>query len=82
MDLHSVANDGRLYTAGENELVLVDLPTGRSEVLCWPGSSVSREFHQVSHVHPLFSPSGRKVVFTSDAGGKAAVFVVPLETAI
>lgn len=59
-----------------NELVLIDLRTGSGEVLCWPDSSVVDGFS--GHVHPSFSPSGQKVLYTSDASGKAAVFVVPL----
>ncbi len=59
-----------------NELVRIDLATGRSEVLCWPNSSCTGD--QMTHVHPSFSPSGRMVAYTSDCGGRNAVYIVPL----
>ena len=59
-----------------NELYLVDLRTGKSQILCWPNSSVADGTS--GHVHPSFSPTGRSVVYTSDAAGKAAVFMVDI----
>ncbi len=59
-----------------NELIAVYLENGASETLCWPNSSVRDQV--TGHVHPSFSPSGRKVVYTSDATGKAQVYMVSL----
>jgi hypothetical protein len=61
---------------GENELHLVNLATGTSEVLCWPNASIANG--GTGHVHPFFTPSGNAVVYTSDAGGTAQVYMVPL----
>ncbi len=62
-----------------NELILIDLATGGHEVLCWPNASVKKE--QTSHVHPAFSPSGKMIVYTSDATGWAQVYLIPLDAA-
>ncbi len=59
-----------------NELIRIDLATGRSETLCWPDSSCSEG--NMTHVHPSFGPSGRWVVYTSDCRGRNAVYIVPL----
>jgi len=60
---------------GENEIVLVNLKTGVSEVLCWPNASIAIN----KHIHPSFSPSGTKILYTSDASGKMQIFIVPLK---
>lgn len=60
---------------GRNELRLVDLGSGRDEILCWPNASGRGH---PRHVHPLFSPSGRHVAYASDASGETHVFIVPL----
>jgi len=60
---------------GRNELLLIDVASGRAEVLCWPNSSITG---QNSHVHPSFSPSGRFIVYTSDCSGRPQVYLVPL----
>lgn len=73
-DLKRLVTD--VQHAESNELFLVDLETGRDEILCWPDSSLVDGV--VGHVHPSFSPSGSKVLFTSDRDGKAAVYIVPL----
>jgi Tol biopolymer transport system component len=61
----------------DNELYLVDLASGASEVLCWPNARHTDNI--TGHVHPSFSQTGQRVGFTSDAHGKAAVYVVPLD---
>ncbi len=61
-----------------NELIQIDLTSGRSGVLCWPDSTL--QDGTVGHVHPSFNFSGDRVIYTSDRSGKAAVFVVPLKT--
>jgi len=58
-----------------NELLLIDVASGAAEVLCWPDAS--SVVNETGHVHPFFSPSGRHVIYTSDHGGKAAVYMVP-----
>jgi oligogalacturonide lyase len=60
---------------GRNELRLVDLGSGRDEILCWPNASGRGH---PRHVHPIFSPSGRHVAYSSDAAGDTHVFIVPL----
>jgi oligogalacturonide lyase len=61
-----------------NELIVVDMASGADEVLCWPDSSVQSDVLQIGHVHPSFSPSGDKLLYTSDKSGYAAVFLLPL----
>jgi hypothetical protein len=61
----------------ENELWLIDLKTGKSEILCWPNTSPVQD--QTIHVHPSISPSGNFVDFTSDSYGSSDLFVFPLE---
>lgn len=58
-----------------NELVLIDIATGRSKVLCYPNATGAPH---PNHVHPNFSPSGSKVIFTSDVTGHAQVYMIPL----
>ena len=60
---------------GENELTLVNLKTGRSEILCWPNASIKID----RHVHPSFSPSGSKILYTSDSTGHMQIYIVPLK---
>lgn len=59
-----------------NELISINLETGKSQILCWPNSSVKRG--QLGHVHPSFSFSGEKVLYTSDVTGKSQVYMVYL----
>jgi oligogalacturonide lyase len=60
---------------GRNILMLVHIPTGKGEVICWPNSSIKAN---ESHVHPSWSRSGRHVIYTSDVTGKCQVYVVPV----
>lgn len=60
---------------GENGLLLIDIAAGSYEILCWP--NVSGKTEQTSHVHPAFSPSGRMILYTSDATGWAQVYIIP-----
>lgn len=64
---------------GTNPLVLIELASGRGEVLCWPDSRNRENAPGVfgNHVHPSFSPSGRYVLFTSDSTGIPQVYLVP-----
>ncbi len=59
----------------KNQLILIDIPTGRYETLCWTNTSGTEQYN---HVHPSFSPTGRKVIFTSDTSGSSQVYIVPL----
>ena len=59
----------------QNPLLLIDLATTHAETLCWPNASGAGH---PNHIHPSFSPSGRYVLYTSDASGWAQVFLVPL----
>jgi hypothetical protein len=61
-----------------NELIAVDISNGLEKVLCWPDSSVRSDPMQTGHVHPSFSPSGGKLLYTSDKSGHAAVFILTL----
>lgn len=79
----SITPDGRYLVSdvqapGHNELILIDTHTGRDEVLCWPNSSCTS--NNATHVHPSFSPSGEKILFTSDAQGQPRVYVVSRQT--
>lgn len=65
----------------DNPLILIDLRTGKGEILCWPNSSVSNapiRNDQRGHVHPSFSSSGRFVIYTSDVSGVPQVYLAPL----
>ncbi|HOM26010.1 MAG TPA: hypothetical protein PKV21_00695 [bacterium] len=64
---------------GENELYLVNLETGKSEILCWPDSSCLPQRNQLAHVHPSFSPSGKYIIFSSDRKGRTSVYILPLK---
>jgi Tol biopolymer transport system component len=79
----TVSRDGRWFVSdsqepGKNELVLVDLETGKAEILCWPNSSVSGGHEARAHVHPSFSPGASYVCYTSDRSGVSQVYVVPV----
>lgn len=77
------SRDGRWFISdsqepGRNELVLVDLESGRGEVLCYPDASTDGGHAEHAHVHPSFSPKGNYVCYTSDRTGVPQVYVVPL----
>ena len=61
--------------AGRNELILIDLTTGRHEVLAWPNASGRPHPY---HVHPSFSPDGKHILYNSDASGFAQIYLLPL----
>jgi oligogalacturonide lyase len=68
---------------GRNELILIDIALGTHEVVCWPNSSIKgrdpdNPNNQDAHVHPTFSPTGRYVLYSSDASGVAQVYILPL----
>lgn len=74
--------DGRTIVSdvqeqGRNELIRIDVSTGQGEVLCWPNASNAGG--NMTHVHPSFSRSGRHLVYTSDAGGTNAVYVLRVD---
>lgn len=78
----AVAPDGRCIVTdvqdpNNNELIRISLVDGRSEVLCWPNSSCASG--NMTHVHPVFSPTGRYVMFNSDAAGHNAAFRVAVD---
>lgn len=80
----TVSRDGRWFVSdsqepGKNELVLVNLESGESEILCWPNSSVDGGHEARAHVHPSFSPTGNFICFTSDRTGVSQVYVVPVK---
>ena len=79
----ALSNDQRYFVsdvqnAHDSPLLLIDMQTGRHEILCWPDASNDGGHGACAHVHPSFSPTGRYVVFTSDRTGVAQVYVVPL----
>ena len=59
---------------GLDELVLVEVRTGRAEIICCP--------HQIKAnawiTPPSFSPSGRFIVFACDGSGEGRVYLVPV----
>ena len=58
-----------------DELFLIDLISRDSYVLCKPKMSWTEpKFHP----HPTFSPDSKKVIYTSDFEGKAAVYLATL----
>jgi oligogalacturonide lyase len=61
--------------AGKNELVLIDLVSNTAEILCYPNASGAPH---PNHVHPAFSLSGEKIIFTSDVSGYAQVYLLEL----
>ncbi len=64
-----------------NPLMLISLKTGDMKIICWPNTREPRERNdQDTHVHPLFSVSGKYVAFTSNCGtDKPRAFVIPVE---
>jgi len=67
---------------GENELYLINIETGKSEIICCPDSSCSPERNQLGHVHPSFSTKGNYIIYSSDKNGKTHIYIVPLKTII
>jgi hypothetical protein len=65
----------------ENELYRIDLETGRSEVLCWPNSSVPPGNEQHTHVHPVFGYDGRLLAYQSEVTGMCSIYLLPMEDA-
>lgn len=77
-----VSPDGRwlvtdIQEPHHNELILIDLESGDSQVICWPDSSMADQ--PIGHVHPLFSPSGGTILFTTDTSGKAGIYAVAVD---
>ena len=77
------SRDGRWFVSDsqephKNELVLLNLESGKAEVLCWPNSSITGGHDARAHVHPSFSPRGNYICFTSDRTGVSQVYVVPV----
>ncbi len=62
--------------SGDNELIRVDLKTGKGEVLCWP-DTVYAGVH-VNHVHPSISAHENYVDFSSARSGSPDLYVLPL----
>ena len=61
-----------------NPLFLINLETGKTQIICWPNSSQTTS-SQYFHVHPSISASGRYAAFTSDrCTGTPQAFVIPL----
>jgi len=58
-------------------LVLIDVATGREQILCWPGESGGAPAW--GHPHPSFSPDGRRVLYNSDPHGISQLFVALVE---
>jgi Tol biopolymer transport system component len=67
-----------VQNAHDSPLLLIDMQTGRREILCWPDASNDGGHAACAHVHPSFSPRGRYVAFTSDKTGLAQVYILPL----
>lgn len=61
----------------DNELHMIDLSTGKGEVLCWPNTSNTQD--QTVHAHPSISPPGNYVDYTSDHTGSSDLYVFPLK---
>jgi len=57
-------------------IVLVNVDTGRWAPLCQSGASHGHP--QWTHPHPMFSPDGNHVVFTSDRTGIGQVYAVEI----
>ncbi|MHA6485020.1 oligogalacturonate lyase family protein [Paenibacillus sp. strain BS8-2] len=82
---HFISNDDHSLIVGDGQtehegyLYLADPATGRETVLCGHGSSWrSYGTTQDAHPHPVFTPDGKHVVFTSDRDGLPAVYMVEL----
>ena len=90
---HFITNREATMVVGDGEvpladaIFLVDTASGEESVLCRHGSSMQpwidertgRPDTQIAHPHPCFSPDGRRAVFSSDANGSPAVYVVGVE---
>jgi Tol biopolymer transport system component len=81
---HGISSqDGKWFVSdsqepGRNELLLIELASGKGQVLCWPNSSCKVGNTTFTHVHPLFSPKGNYICFTSDRTGICQFYVVPV----
>lgn len=79
---HGVCSpDGKHFLADcqkrhQSSLILIDLTTGRDEILCWPDASDDGGHPTSSHVHASWSRSGRHVVYTSDVTGLPQVYLL------
>jgi Tol biopolymer transport system component len=82
---HGVCSpDGRFFVADvqnkhHSPLFLIDLQSGREEILCWPDASNEGGHAAAAHVHPSFSRDGRFITYTSDRGGHPQVHVLPFD---
>jgi len=79
----TTSRDGKWFISdcqepGTNEMVLVNLETGKGQILCFPNSSVDGGHEAHAHVHPSFSPGGKYICYTSDRTGTPQVYVVPV----
>lgn len=80
---HSMIDPNDRFVAADNnhgkadELFLVDIETRKAHVLCYPKMSWAKGTARF-HPHPSFSSKGDKVIYTSDAGGSAAVYVAEI----
>lgn len=77
VEVEGVANTG-LRQAQWISLVRADWANRRLSwlPLCQSGSSWSS---QDAHPHPIFSHSGREVLFTADPDGRRAIYIVPVD---
>ncbi len=62
-----------------NPLILINLKTNESQIICWTNSSIGEENTNFTHVHPFFSPTANYVCFTSDRTGVCQVYVIPIK---
>lgn len=76
-DQRHVVTDGQ--DPGRNPLILVEVSTGRATTVCWPNASIEAGHPKHAHVHPIMSPRGSFVAYTSDAGGTPQVYVAPVD---
>jgi hypothetical protein len=81
----ATSQDGKWFISDgqepfDNPLILLNLEDGKTEFLCWPNASISRNSGNV-HVHPNFSTSGNFVIYTSDVEktGTHQVYVMPIK---
>jgi hypothetical protein len=70
-----VISDNDNFDAPEDELIMVDVASGRSEVLWWP-NRVS--VPAVPCAGPSMSSTGKYVASTSNYTGEPQVYFVPL----
>jgi Tol biopolymer transport system component len=79
---HSICtHDGRYVITdndkkGDNELILVEVETGRSEVLWWP--NVQFAHPKMSCSGPCISPQQTWIGRTSDRSGEPQVYLIRL----